>query len=536
MASDETPTRARPERKGLLTNASWNGAYVALTMVLSFVATPILIGRFGLEDYGLLVVLWGVAGILGSVDLGLGESTVRFVARYLSNDDIEGANRVFTASLTLFGLICVTLLTGVLLAAPLVTSWLGDPERLGPEGLETVAGLLRIAAFTIAISILTRIYAAVPAAVHRFDVSNKVMMSSSLLRSSGHVAIALSGFSFATIIVWDLCLSIATFAVATMAARSMLPELRLFPRPSFVGIREVLGYSVFSFLTFFLHKWHLEFGKLIISRMCGSVFVARISSPDNIAQRFREVLTGGLESTFPKFSESKDREASTALLWRATWAIVALSTIVFVPFITIVPEFIRLWIPFDPDDAEFAVRAGEIGPLLGIHLMLQSAFGAHAVYFRGTGRPWIVTLVTAAALGTTAAVAITLVPQNGPIGAAQGLLAGSSVPFFALFVTSFTEFGSSAVRHLSRSVLVPLLCGGAAFLACSQAKHLIGTDSWVRIAPTGALLTAICVLIVFGVDQLLHGSNGVSNQILRKVGRKLPQRFVPRYLRDEEQA
>src|SRR5262245_48201252 len=118
-------TTHRP--KGLLTNATWNAGYVVSTMVISFVITPLLLRNLGQSAYGILVLIWSVAGILGTMDLGLTEATLRYVSRYASQGDMTSVNRVFGAVLSLFVVVCGLLLVGMFVGAPAVATWLNTP-------------------------------------------------------------------------------------------------------------------------------------------------------------------------------------------------------------------------------------------------------------------------------------------------------------------------------------------------------------------------------------------------------------------------
>lgn len=88
--------------KGIITNALWNSSYVVWTMFISLVLTPVMIRYLGIMEYGILLLVWSVTGIMGTLNFGLGEATLRYIARYHGEHNIEGMNRAFGTTLSVF--------------------------------------------------------------------------------------------------------------------------------------------------------------------------------------------------------------------------------------------------------------------------------------------------------------------------------------------------------------------------------------------------------------------------------------------------
>jgi O-antigen/teichoic acid export membrane protein len=498
--------------KGLLTNALWSSGYVVSTMVLSFLVTPMLIHHLGKSLYGLLLLIWSVAGILGTMNLGLGEATLRYVARYADRQDMAGVNRVFGAVLSLFTVVCAIILVGMFVGAPLVAAWLNAPA----DQIEMVSWLLRLTALSITFSIIMSVFGAVPLALQRYDINSKITMGSNVVRSAGYIALAAGGMNLVSIVVWDLVVSLAVFCLIVKAAKDLLPGLKLLPAFSFNGLREVIGYSTFSFLTFFLHKWHRESGKLMLARFMGPVPVVYLATPDNLAQRFHEVIAGGIEAALPRFSAESQQETIERLYWSTTWTGLALSIVVFVPFVALVPNFLSLWI-----SADFAAHSGLIGQLLAVYLISQGGFSAPAAYFRGTGRPWFVTCIILLSLLITVAAGVVLIPLHGPLGAAYAYLAGSIAPFIGMTAGSIYAFGARAIPKMLRTIGTTLVSAAIAGVLCLYAGKAVGEMTWLSLVCFGAVSMIVTAALVFGADALLGGEQPTSVQLLRRLVERL---------------
>jgi O-antigen/teichoic acid export membrane protein len=67
--------------RALASNALWNFLSTAAPLLAALFAVPFLIGRLGVESYGLLTLLWTVAGYFALLDMGVGRALTQFVAR-----------------------------------------------------------------------------------------------------------------------------------------------------------------------------------------------------------------------------------------------------------------------------------------------------------------------------------------------------------------------------------------------------------------------------------------------------------------------
>ena len=108
------PNGAKLRPRGAITNAGWNAFSTLWNITISFLLAPLLIHYLGVAQYGILLLVWSVTGILGIMNFGLGEATLRYVAHYFGDGDLEGVNRVFGATLSFYVVVCA-IVSGALL-------------------------------------------------------------------------------------------------------------------------------------------------------------------------------------------------------------------------------------------------------------------------------------------------------------------------------------------------------------------------------------------------------------------------------------
>jgi len=515
--TEKTIPGGRP--KGVLANAGWNSVYTLWTIVMGFLIAPLLIRNLGVAQYGIYLLIGSLTGILGVMSMGLGEGTMRYVAYHHGREDTPAVNRVFGATVTFYLLVGLLIAVVMLVAASSIVNWM----NIAPEQHGLVTWLVRIAGLSFSLAIVSGAYGTIPAALQRYDVSSGMAIGFSVIRLSGCVIVVSLGLGLLELVLWDLIGGGIGLVVHIAVARRLFPEARLRPTYELSGIKEILGYSVFSFMTQCVHTFHRESGKLLLAKFLGPVQVGYLGAPDNIAQRLHMVVAGASEPLVPRFSANRDERVARSLYWGALWSALVAALILFVPFFVLVPDFLRLWI-----DPEFAQHSSDIGRLLALYLISQSAFSPVAAYYRGIGKPWFVTAVIFGALAITVIACFWLIPTVGAVGAAWAYFAGSGAPLVGVLAGGFYAFGRSSLPALLRTVALPLLGGLISCLLVLFARSCVSDPNWLGLFALGATSALVTALLLFVLDLLVGGSDAPSKQLLQKMGES---RKVNRILR-----
>ena len=64
-------------KPGAATNAAWNAFSTLANIVISFVIAPLLIYKLGVAQYGILLLIWSLTGILSLVGFGFARFNFR---------------------------------------------------------------------------------------------------------------------------------------------------------------------------------------------------------------------------------------------------------------------------------------------------------------------------------------------------------------------------------------------------------------------------------------------------------------------------
>jgi O-antigen/teichoic acid export membrane protein len=491
-APEEPPTQGGGRT---VANAIWNAMGTVSAIAIGIVTAPILIRNLGASDYGLFVLIASITGMLGVMSFGLGEATLRYVAYYHGDQDLEGVNRVLGSTLT-FYVSVAALVTAVLgFGAPWIVRLLNVPA----DQYSLMIQLLWLTAVIFSLGIVIGALAVIPSALQRYDISTKVTASVNIVRTAGFIALVLTGFGLLGLVIWDLAVTVVLLGVWVRIARGLMPGIRVLPSFSFAGLKEVWGYSVFSFLTYVFHSMYRESSKVIVSAFAGTAAVSYLGPADNTSHRLYSVVMSGIETLVPRFSATRDQKSVETLLINATWLTVTVSVMILVPLAALMPQLLAIWI--NPD---FAAKGAVVGQCISLSFLGSSGFAPAASYLRGSGRPGVVTISTAGAGLVVAGASFLLVPKYGVAGVGYANLLATIAWLIGTYFGWKEVLETGAFRTMMRVAILPLTLGALAFYL----QTVIGQSvraSWAELFAFGAAYSLFCGAILLGADLLLGG-------------------------------
>ena len=506
MAQSEDKIENAPRRTpGAMSNAGWNALSTLLSIVTSFVIAPVLIHRMGTDQYGLVLIVWSFTGVLGLMSFGFGEATLRFIAHYFGEGNLAGVNRVMGATLTLYAVICLVVCVGLFAAAPFVVTLF----NVSPREHDLLSWLLRLSALVFSFRAISLTYGAVPMALQRYDISCKIGVIQSVVRTGAYIGLAVLGFGILHLIIWDVIIQAVTLMIQAVIARRLAPGIALLPSLSFKGLKEIAGFSVFSFLTYLFHMVQRESGKMILAAQLGPVPVAYLGTPDNVAQRIHMVVASGSETLMPRFSANRDPQVARDLFWHGTWASLVISLVLLLPFVLLLPDFLRLWI-----SADFARESALLGQVVALSYITQGAYAPAATFFRGTGKPWLVTVVIFFAGVVTLAASLVLIPRYGAIGVGYAYLLGSVPALFGTLHGWYHLYGRAPLRGLARLTALPLMMALIGIASAYALRTCFGELNWFTLFLLGGLFAGWMGALILGADWALGGADSPSRQFL----------------------
>lgn len=215
------PASSGRERFGRNVAFAWGGYMV--NVVSGFIVPRLISDHLGQATLGIWDFSWSFIAYFGLVQLGMGNSTSRYVARHRAQGDVAGLNRsVSTIAIFQRAVGFLALVLAV------VSAWWLLPlfeTRLGNE-MGTARWILLIQGTEIALSISLAVYGSIIVGCHRWDIHNSVSAIANVLVAVGMVAVLLSGGGLPALALVHCVITVGSAAlVRRRLVKRVCPEL-----------------------------------------------------------------------------------------------------------------------------------------------------------------------------------------------------------------------------------------------------------------------------------------------------------------------
>jgi O-antigen/teichoic acid export membrane protein len=477
------------QEKSLSSNAFWSVFSQVWGMAVVFFMAPFLIHRIGHAHYGVYLFLSSLSGMLGVLNLGLGEATLRYVAYYHGRGDNEGINRVLGATLFIYAIMGTAAAAALFFFAPQVGRLLR--ESAADQGL--VVMLVQITSLGFLLRFMAGAFLAVPQAALRYDLYARVILGESVVRTIGQVLVVLAGWGIMGLILWSAAAGLFLLAATVLLVKYLIPDLSLWQMPSRQGFREVFGYGVFAFLSQLLGLVWQYADRLLLGAFVGASAIAFFAVPQELAMRFLGLAAAAGAVLFPKFSRTEDMKRIKVLYVQSTSALLFLTVMLFVPLAVLFPDFIRLWV-----STGFAEESRHVAVIIAASCIIRGAFIPYEGLFRGIGKPQYYLVVIALSSMTVLLCDLVLIPRYGIRGAGYAFCLSPLWGVAAIVFAWHRVLRNASFGELFRCAGGPCLVGFAMLaVGCwmrSFCKPDIGWLAMIGLAGAIFGLTTVCLI------------------------------------------
>lgn len=240
----------------LASNTIINIAYTAISFVIAYAMTPIILHRLGVEQYGIWAFLsiFSVSGYFSLLDFGFQGAAIKYIAEYRARGDEISLAEVINATITFF--ISVGAIGGLLLWVFNVIA-LPHVFQLPADQIPHIQTLVSIVALSFLVQFPALGFAAVLEGTQRYDILRGISLAVTILTNAA-ILIWMHGDQSLAFLVWAIVGGgVLTVMGYVLAAHSLLPAIRL------------------RFFSFDRNSWQKLFtlsSKLFISKIIGLVF------------------------------------------------------------------------------------------------------------------------------------------------------------------------------------------------------------------------------------------------------------------------
>jgi O-antigen/teichoic acid export membrane protein len=482
----------------LIGNALWNLTPYAWGFLLNVLAIRLIVGRIGVDAFGLFGLLTAVLAPLTLANLGFGEATVKFVAAALHRGDLDEAGRYVRTTLAqnlMVGLGGAVLLAGV---GPLVV---GPLFHLDATATESARVILAWVALGWIGTQVTAVFLGVPSAAQRYRVvALGIALAQTFVVGAGVAGAFLGGVGG-----YAAGTALGTLAGAGswwLIARRILPGVSLRPRVDPETWRSTFGFGGWQALANLGTLLSGQAERFLLGIYLTPAAVGYYNISQTLEQRVYSAVYALSQVLFPHFAtlEGAPPERKADLLLRASWLLTALAVCALTPLVSLAHPLLEAWISLEAADAAApAMQALAVAGILGC------ASNASFFFLLGVGRTRALALLSGVTGIVTVVAAAVVLRRYGLPAAGVAAVAAMVAQQAMLALVVLPGALGDAIRpaRLTLALYVPVLAGlGVAGLVAMAG---IGIRGWGGVIVGYGAIAGLCAVAIALAAVLLPG-------------------------------
>jgi O-antigen/teichoic acid export membrane protein len=286
-----------------------------LGMGIAFFMMPFMIRKLGDTWYGILTLVQVLTGYYYLVDFGLATAVSRYVTLYITKKDIHNANVIINTSFAIYLAMALLICFITMALAHFVGYFVLDRTVL-----QTVRIVILIMGLQLAFEFPFKAFAGIVGAYMRYDLLSVSHFATIVLSTILTIVFLNKGYGIIAISVIGFICSLISNALFYWIAKRLFKDMRLSKKYyQKERIRELLGYSVWSFLIQVGDQLRFRLDSYVIGWALSAAFVTHFAIGANLANYLKNLIfkaTNFLTPMFTKYyAENSMQEVRSKLLF-----------------------------------------------------------------------------------------------------------------------------------------------------------------------------------------------------------------------------
>ncbi|MCB1069064.1 MAG: oligosaccharide flippase family protein [Kiritimatiellae bacterium] len=475
---------------------------VSAQAAIALVMVPFLIGKLGVEGYGVIAIITAIVGFSMIADLGLRAALNRELSEKVACHDVEGFRSLTATALVLY--VVIALLIGAV--GGWLAPWFCTVFNVGPDYRALTILLIRTyAPFTLLASFVAPVLTAGICSFMRYDVQNNVSTLSQfavsllLLATLTFVeANPLVVWCGVTAIGWVLRIGLLWVFYRRICYGGLISLRRVEVR----SLRPLMSLGGSMYVLQLTQMLAQQMDPLIVSRFIGPAGVALYQAGSRLPQMIRPMVTGLTEQLTPlttKYHVVDNRSREQQVLILGTRYTLYLGALLSVGMLLLAKPFCHLWL-FDKLGADVHSVAMVL-QLWAVVILFNCAGGPQwpIVLGKKKMRFSVVLSVTTAIFNVMLSIYLVGYTNWGVAGVLIGTVITEIVrrPIAAWYVANLVGVG--VFEYARKAYVVPFLFAGVFLLLGRWVVPPEEGVTWGRLLACGLGIGFIggCLWIVF---------------------------------------
>lgn len=359
------------------------------TTLLGILFVPLYLKFMGIEAYGLVGFFATLQGVLGLLDLGIGSTMNREIARLSVVDNSENGQRDLVRTLeSLYWGIAIFGGCAIYILAPFIAqNWIQTQDLSSTTVLMSV----RLMGVAVALQFPFSLYQGGLMGLQRQVLVNIILVVTGTLRSAGAVLVLwLVSPTIETFFVWQVTAGLISSAVFFVAMWRCLPKSVVYPRFRSHILRNVWKYAAAISANALIGVALTQLDKVILSKMLPLKAFAYYSLASTVASAVWMLIIPINNAVFPKlvsYHETKQTEELRKTFHLASQILIITLIPISLILTTFTKEILMLW----TKNIEIVENAYIAVILLVIGSTINGIASLSASAIMAFGRPQLIT-------------------------------------------------------------------------------------------------------------------------------------------------
>jgi O-antigen/teichoic acid export membrane protein len=480
----------------LLSNTILNFGGQALILVLTFVTAPYTVHRLGAEYFGIVALVQTVAGFAGFLNLGIGRALTKYVSELYWKHEYGQINELFTtawATCIVGGSLGLLVLVG-----PQKT--IGQLFFKGGPQVERVIGYaIYVASIGLFTSMLLEVVSAMPGALQRFDLINRINVVTGVIRCLGPVVLLKMGYGIRAVLVVNLLSNVTGVIAFMIVSRKLIPSLSLVPSFHWSAFQRLFSFSLPLLVSALCTLIVTRVDRFILAYYMPLVAVTFYTLPYSLSEKLSMGVANISSVVYPFASELHSRDAHDKLeelYVRSSKLLVIITLPLMILLLAIPGAILRFWL-----GPEYATQGAVCLGILGVATFLGALSAVSTMTALGAGKAWMPAAFAIASSVINLVSNLLLIPRYGINGAALGALLPQAivVPVFIVQTARSMRF---SLGHMLWGVLVrPFACAAAQFAFLYFLQGFVGNLFQLMLLSASSLAVFGILVIFLAIDK-----------------------------------
>lgn len=494
-------------------------SYVSLflTNITSLILTPFIVRNLGQSEYGLYMLIGALVGYIAVLDFGLGNTTVRFVAKYRAENNKKDQENFLASTFIIYAIISVI----VLIIGSIVYLYLDMifSDSLTIEEISIAKTMFVILVITLSLTLPMKSFTGIITAYEKFVFPRSLDIVRTLVRAILIVILLSLGYKAIAIVLVDAILNLVMI-LATMLYVFIKLKIKIhlhqFNKSLF---KEILSYSSLIFVSVVVDQIYWRIGHLVLGIVASTSQVAVFAIGMMFGQYFMTLSTAISGVFLPRITTMVVKKATgeelTDLLIKTGRLQFIILGLVLGGFILFGNKFILLWL--GPGyETSWIIALLVMFPL---SIVLTQTIGISILQAKNKHGFRAIVYLCISVINLF--ISIYLASIYGSVGAATGttlsLIIGNIIIMNIYYNFKIELNMLRFYKEMVKGILISFICS----VVLGGILLLITINTWMIL-----IIQCIIYALIYLIIMWLMGMNNYERKLFSKEFNKIKRKFV----------